>query len=583
MTPPKKQSPQPSVVSGREWAWAVVTSLLVMALVSVPYLVGLAHSTPQMQFGGFLFGLDDMHSYLAKMRFGARDGWLLQLVYTGEPHAGGVAYAHFLALGKLAALISGEGAHVSAQMLVIAYHAARIVCGLLLLVVLYRFAAEFLEKPSQRRLAWALAALAGGLGWVLLVLSPAGEAALPVEFYVPEAFGILSLYGLPHLALARALLLGGWMLLFRAEERRSVGYAAAAGLLWGGMSVIVPFYAALLGVLIAARLAGLWIIQRRAPWVQMQIAVLAGALPVALLAYNVWLFSSNPVFAAWSAQNLLVSPPPRDYLLAYGLLLALAIPGAVGLARGAAIPPPDALRASRSPSPHVERGPGGEAASRRLLLLIWPPLGLLLAYAPVNVQRRLLEGVIVPLSILAALGVWRLLGERPASGKAAGWRLRQIGLAALIMLCFPSTVLLLAGGALTAARPAWPIYHPADEIEALRWLDQHAPPDSLVLATFESGNVIPAYAGVRVYVGHGPETLRATLKRQQAQAFFLGGMTNGTRRALLREAGIDYVWIGPPEQLSACTATCFNAPLLGLEPVYQSGRYAIYAVREDSP
>jgi hypothetical protein len=308
-------------------------------------------------------------------------------------------------------------------------------------------------------------------------------------------------------------------------------------------------------------------------------------LPAASLAYNAWLFSSNPVFAAWSAQNLLASPPPGDYLLAYGLLVALAIPGAVGLARagGGAQPVTPTLTLPLQGGGENRAGQGNGLSSRRLLLLIWPPLGLLLAYAPVNVQRRLLEGVIVPLSILAALGVWRLLGERPASGKAAGWRLRQIGLAALIMLCFPSTVLLLAGGALTAARPAWPIYHPADEIEALRWLDQHAPPDSLVLATFESGNVIPAYAGVRVYVGHGPETLRATLKRQQAQAFFLGGMTNGTRRALLREAGIDYVWIGPPEQLSACSATCFNAPLLGLEPVYQGGRYAIYAVREDSP
>ncbi len=565
----------PRRVTPREWVWVGIASLLVTAFFSTPYLVGWAHSTPQMTFGGLLFGLDDMHSYLAKMRYGARDGWLFRLVYTGEPHTGGFVYPHFLALGKVAALISGEGAHVSAHTLVLAYHAARVACGLLMLIVTYRFAAEYLPKPSQRRLAWALAALAGGLGWIPLALALGGVLSsppnLPLEFYVPEAFGILLLYGLPHLALARSLLLGGWLLLFRAAESGSWRQALLAGMLWGGMSLIVPFYAALLGTLIVVWLVVLGIVRssphnagggrvaQRTCGVSalVRLAVLAGVLPALVLGYNGWLFASNPIFAAWAAQNRLPSPPLADYVLAYSLLIALAAVGLVATV--------------------------WRLTQQITLLIVWSPLALMLAYAPVNVQRRLLEGVVVPLSILATLGVWHLLGEKPSQGRLLGWRLRQAGLAALMVLCFPSTFLLVGGGALTASRPVWPIFHPADEIAALRWLDEHAAPDSLVLATSASGNVIPAYAGVRVYVGHGPETIGGERKRQIAEAFFLGGMTNGSRRALLREAGIDYVWIGPPEQPPTCTASCFDPLGLGLRLVYRHGGYAIYAVEEGAP
>ncbi|HEC22445.1 MAG TPA: hypothetical protein ENI95_05970 [Chloroflexi bacterium] len=552
-------------VSPAEWRWVAVAALLLMFLTTVPYVVGMLNETPEMTFGGFLFGLDDMHSYLAKMRYGARDGWLFHLVYTHEPHRGGVVFVFHLALGKLAAWVTGEGALVSARALVFTYHAARVVFGLLLLAVLYRFVAEYLEKPSRRRLAWTVAALMGGLGWVLLLiasltgldLSAAFDlganafATTPLELYVPEAFTLLLLYGLPHLALARSLLLIGWLVFFRSLDADDWRRALLAGLAWLGMGVIVPFYAALLGVLIATWLAGLLVLRRRLPGAELRLAALAGAFPLAILLYNVWLFSGDPVFAAWSAQNQLASPPLLDYLLAYGLWIGLGGVGLAGLLR---------------------RG----LTRRTVLLVSWPLAVALMVYLPVNVQRRLLEGVIVPLSVLATLGAWRLVGEkRPGFG----WRLRWLALAGLIGLSLPSVVLLLGGGVLTASEPRWPVFHPADELAALDWLRGHAPPESVVLSTFESGNVIPAYAGVRVYVGHGPETVNSGQKRILAERFFQGEMSDSERRALLEEAGVAYVWVGPLERGEGCAGTgCFDPARLGLREVFSQGRYIIYEV-----
>ncbi len=546
-------------IAAREWIWVGIVGALILLATSTPYLIGLSAGEPDWTFGGFLFGVEDMHSYLAKMRYGAYDGWQFRLVYTTEPHPGGFVFGFHLALGKLAAAIAGGGGRVSAAALVITYHAARLVCGAILLVVLYRFAAEYLEPPPQRRLAWILAALAGGLGWIPLVvaLAQGGVPAdrLPVEFYVPEGFTLLTLYGLPHLALARSLLLAGWLLLLRSVDGGHPRPALLAGLAWLAMGVLVPFYAALLGALIGFWLGGCWLAQRRFPAAALRLSALAGVLPLIVLIYNAWLFARDPVFAAWSAQNRLPSPPPGDYVLAYGLLAALAVPGFLVVWRSGWTP-------------------------RRVLLVIWPPLALLLAYLPINVQRRLLEGLIAPLCILVTLGLWRLVGEKPASGEpGTGWRLRQLLAGLALMTLFPSPVLLISGGALTALRPRWPIYHPADEVAALDWLRVRAAPGEVVLSAYESGNVLPAYAPVRVYVGHGPETVRADAKRAQAEAFFAGALPADQQAALLRDSGAAYVWLGPPEQ-AVCSgaSSCLSPEALGLREAFRAGRYTIYEV-----
>jgi hypothetical protein len=293
----------------------------------------------------------------------------------------------------------------------------------------------------------------------------------------------------------------------------------------------------------------LWIVRRQFPLEALKHALLAGAPPGLIVLYNAWLFTANPVFAGWAAQNLLRSPPPLDLLLAYGALIGLSIPALAGLFRAG-------------------------LSERTLLLVVWPPVALLLVYLPTSVQRRLLEGVIVPLSILAAMGIGKLLG-----GEAG--RIRRLLVGGLLALLLPSTAILLGGGALAASRPAPPIFHPADELAALDWLRREAPPGGLVFSTFESGNDIPMYAPVRVYAGHAVETINAAGKREAADRFFGDGMTDAARRALLGEVGADYLWAGPPEQALSCAAPgCFDPARLGLVELVRAGDYTIYGVGE---
>jgi hypothetical protein len=521
-------------IAADEWRWVAIATLLVLAASSLPYAIGWWRSTPELRFGGFLFGLEDMHSYLAKMRYGARDGWLFRLVYTSEPHKGALLFTFHLGLGKLAAWLSGGGARVEVGPLIAAYHAARVACGAFLLGVIYRFVAALVRARALRRLTWTIAAVGGGLGWLPL-LALGERARLPVEFYVPEAFSFLIVYGLPHLALARGLLLLGWLALIRAAEAGEARRAWLAGLAWFGMGMIVPFYAAVIGVQVGAWLLICALSERQIEWRRVGLAAQAGMLPLVVLIYNAWTFTTNPVFKVWSAQNRLPSPPPFDYILAFGVLIGLAAPAV----------------------PVVWR-----RAPRYRLLISWPLAALLMAYLPINVQRRLLEGVIVPLAMLAAAGLALLVRRRHV-------RAATIGL--LLALVLPSTVILISGGAWTAATAGWPVFHPADELAALDWLRREASLDEVALATFGQANVIPAYAGLRVYAGHGPETVRSGEKRAQVEAFFGCGLSDAERRRLLSDGRVRYVLVGPRED-----GGCFDPAGLDIRRVYRYGDFTIY-------
>ena len=99
----------------------------------------------------------------------------------------------------------------------------RVVFDILFIIVLYRFIAVFLVAPAARMLALVLATLGGGFGWLLTL---AGQThllgTLPPEFYIPEGFSFIILFSLPHLALARAALLGGFLALFSAVNDHQI-------------------------------------------------------------------------------------------------------------------------------------------------------------------------------------------------------------------------------------------------------------------------------------------------------------------------------------------------------------------------
>ncbi|RLC70548.1 MAG: hypothetical protein DRI52_06895 [Chloroflexi bacterium] len=540
-------------VSQREVLWVLAWSLVAMILTSLPYALGWALSSPEVEFSGFVYNAVDCNSYVAKMFLGQRGAWLFHNVYTPEAHPGALIFLYHILLGKVAGL--------TGLSLVVTYHLARLVTIPLLFLAMYAFAAYFTPWVALRRLTLLLSAFAGGFGWLLMLLGQHHWlGSLPLDLILPEGFTFLVIYALPHLALARTLMLIAFLCTLHAFARGRARWAVLGGLASLGMGLIVPFYVLVFDVVLGNYLVALFIRRRKLPWAEVGLALPTVLIPAPLVTYNTWLFSTQPVYREWAVQNAVRSPHPLHYVAGYALVGVLAIGGVVWVLRR-----------------HDERWLFPVA-----WVIVVPPL----LYAPFNLQRRLIEGMQVPLALLASVGLARYV--LPAFSRSRLVRLltrnprytlsglRRLAVTAVVLATVPTNVFLLAGNSLELlAHRESPLFHERAEIEANDWLRVHTAPEDIVFCAFQTGNYVPARAGNRVFLGHTPETINAGEKKRIVARFFSADPDAEWRMAILREYGIAYVLVGPRERALG-NFRPDAAPYL--RQVYDNGRYAIYRV-----
>ncbi len=497
----------------------------------------------------FVFAVEDGNSYIAKMLAGSSGAWLFRTPYTADAQHGVLAFLPYLLLGKLAAPV---GEH---EQLVALFHIFRIGAGCLVLLAMYDFLAFFLEDERLRRWGLVLAAIGGGLGWVLLLIGrDTWLGSMPLEYYSPEAFGFLALYGIPHLAAARAAMLWGLLIYLRTTspgERPIKHPAIKMGICWLAAALFQPLTALVMGMVFGIHILALAVLnlwrQRKSQAVDweawrraVRFVATAFILPAPFLIYNTLAFSMDPYLRSWTAQNLILSPPFPHYILAYLLLLPFIPLGARNILR-------------------FQPWAGW-------MLVAWVVVFPFLAYAPVNLQRRLVEGVWLALVIISLYSV------RTHRQTGVSWRSYQF----TSLLAFPSTIILLGIGMLAGSTPSAPLFHPTQETAAYEYLAEIAEPGSVVLASYSTGNALPAWAPVRVLIGHGPESANLSHLKPRVEHLFQPETGDGERQAFIDEYGIIFLFYGPAE---ASLGGWDPAKATYLDNIYSHGPYAIYRVK----
>ncbi|MBI4496504.1 MAG: hypothetical protein HY689_01195 [Chloroflexi bacterium] len=499
-----------SLNSRRAWPWLGGTLAVAVGLASLPYLVAWLLTPPDMTFSGLLVHVADGYSYLAKMRQGAAGAWLIHLPYIPQDHPPALLFPYHVLLGHLA--------RWSGLPLIVVYHGARVLGGAALVVALYGLAAALLPDRGLRRTAVLIAVFTSGLGWLTL---PWGH--LTPDLVVPESnvlYAMLANAHFPPALAALAAALGGHHQAIATGRWRWAWMAGGAAAL---AVLLQPFLALTIGAVVCARLllTARW--ERRLPLREAVLALPLALLPAPVLAAAAVSLLGDPALRATAEQHVMLSPPPWDYLIGYGLPGAAAVAGAVLLWR-------------------KPQAAGGDAGARALLLA-WFLVGALLLYVPLPFQRRLSIGYALPLALLAAIGVhrvvWPWLRER-RGGRAA--------LAALVVLSLPSTLAVLVLPVPGALGLREPFYIAAHDQAAFAWLEATIPRDAVVLAGPRHGNQVPALAGTRVFWGHPFETPGSEERLAAVRRFFSGDWSEEERRAWLLDTPIAFVYYGMEEQ-----------------------------------
>lgn len=512
-----------------EWLLAGGLALGVALIVLASTLVAKRLAPAGMVFPGFLVNPTDGFSYLAKMRQGADGAWTFGLPYAGIQGGRGAIFLFYLALGHLAAWLGAS--------LIGVYLAARFVASLAMFLACYALLRLLLPSHKERLWAYALILGGSGLGWAAL---PLGMLATDVQ--VPESIPFFSSLANPHFPLAYALVAAAvWLVLSKSKLRIRLPAAVLTGTLLG---IVLPFAVLPLMVMLGAWLLLEILLQRRGsrsaepltPGIATACAGAVGAGPWIL--YDYWITRTDPALAAWNLQNQTPSPPVWSFALGFGLVLLLALLGAyVGK-----------LWTSRSGR----------------LMLTWAATNAVLLYLPFALQRRLSLGMFVPLAAMAALGlVW--LGRR-----SARWRWVP---AMLLVLTIPSNALVLAAGLVSVARGDTFLLETAGEEHAYRWIGNHVAPETSILSAPLTGTRLPAFAGVRVMVGHPFETPNYQHRVDLADQWLKGKASNQQVLAGLAEWNLKYVFYGPTEQALGPPPAWLGT----LTVVYEQGGVQIYA------
>ena len=510
----------------------------IVALTSLlPYLLAYLWTPAGHHFAGFFFIADDATTYLAKMRQGADGSWLWNDPYTSEPHGGVFLFSFYLLFGHLGGLL-----HLP---LIAAYHLARISGGIALVIAADQLCRRVL--PEHRRLALVLVILGSGAGFLVQALgnpSLLGSRVEALDLHLPEISGWYSILAIPHFAWATALIIAALLGLLRIAEApawRLIGLTAAALI---ALTAIHPQMIPVIGLIWIAY-QGVLVAWGERPLVRSLVAQAAPFLAtVPLLAYNAWILFHDPTIAEWARQWRHQAPGPISLAVSLGLPLLAAILGMVIAWR------------------RRDRG--------LALLLVWPPLVIALLYLPnvANIQRRLLDALFVPIGILAAVGIRTLTsGLRRA-------RARRIE-AVLVTACCLSSALVLAIALRFASGAFGEAYIGDDSWRAMQWLSAHHLPGDRALSSPGAGQLLPAWSGVAVYVGHYSETLDYFQKIRT-----LGDVLNPAEpetvvRAFLHDNGITLLYWGADEARTGFQP--LDQPYL--QPIHQDGAVTIYRVQ----
>ncbi|HPS01404.1 MAG TPA: hypothetical protein PLA90_07665 [Candidatus Sumerlaeota bacterium] len=499
----------------------------------------------------------DQMVYYSIVRQGYQGGWLLSSRYSNELDPPVFWSPFYMGIGNLARggqslvfLLTGISlpAYVSIP---VAYHLVRALLVLVLVWSIYGLTGSVFRHPFKRIWTTVLALFAGG---VLLKES------------FTEAQNLQNALFFPHFVMAQILYVWTlWGFLSSVNKRNpwvgAVGLCAAGGfgLGWVHPYTLLPLFC--IGVVF---FFSLWITRRRLPLCLLIcgcIYVLSASIPVL---YFYLVMMKIPSVSELSQNNVLYWLywwQPLDFLEVYlfGAFL-LGVPVLWGRRR----------------------------VPRFLFLLVWVLVGTAMLWAPVQSQRRLIEGLpigfafswVVGIESLVIHPVNRRLGKA-LSGHSpgrlgSGSRLVRNGVFLVtLLLLLPRTSYLYYRACFRARHPV--CYEKKNVVRAYEWMAINTDWSSVVWASEKTGSHIPYFSGNRVFVGNWGATSDYAVKYAWTESLMKSGLPVGTFRQIVRDASIRYLFCVSPADEEVKDFHQYD-PETVAEPVYDVEGVRIYPI-----
>lgn len=494
-------------------AQIIIGALLFFVI--APYFWAALLAPPGEVWGGLLWSADDQNVHLAWAKQAQHGHFFVRDLFTTEGLISGEKPLFFNILPAAMGVLS----RITSIAPIWFYHLFRVGFAAWALWQFFLLVAAIFPAPRVRLSALLLAAFSTGAGFLALAF----PVLLPKIFWIdrpdspgfpmmPEAFLFTSAFAYPlNIASYGLLAFLARRVWQEPQKPRELAVVFGTALL---LSNIHTYDALPFGFALVLWMAWNLFKDNRAVLPVCLAAIIGLAGPVL---YQFLVFRGSEEFRL-KALTPTPAPPPLHLLIVFAPILILATIGA--------------WKARRNPA--------------LWLLVSWIFAVVVLIYTPVSFARKMLEGVQIPLVILAGVGLGAI-AARISRPKIA------IGATILVLAVSP---LYFVGWTLqnaaenNAARLGVlmpPLYLPSGDWNALHEIAVRPKSGAILCAPF-LGSYAPRETGRHVFIGHWAETLHFEEKWSKTRQFYSGQMAPETARQWLNSNQIEFIIEGPYER-----------------------------------
>ncbi len=516
-------------------------AIVAMVFTSLPYVQGARLANDNVAYLGVNSRAPaDTNVYVSMIEDIRQGGLAVTNLFTPEHGQAVLFHPLWIEMGLLSRLL-----HISP---LVVFHSERVIFGILFVFILYAILRSPFQAFYDRIGALLVILFSAGFGIIYFIPYMTGSldpedyvAKLPLDIWVSESNTFLTLYHSALFILSQILIVVILVAYYRGVQKNKL-FLVGESFLLALLTWIHPYD--VVSIVAITVVIEFFAFTKKSFRQQLQRHLLFLLPTVFVVAYYYVFVLQEPSIAGWGAQNITEMPPFRNVLLGYGLLLPFASVGAIV-----------AWTRNRTED--------------RLWVLWALSTALLVSFAFLPFARRLTNGWHLPLAILGFMG-WQTLWQWTKDSRRQSLTVVITWVTVLVMLL--SLLSIVFGDMRQNRERSSPFFVSRDVIVASDWIKKNTTKEDVLYAQPFLGNVLPAYAGRRVYIGHGHQTIDWE-DRLDFVINTLYHLSPQDQIAFFRETGIDYVMTTPQENVWGP-----NLPGQGLLEVYRRGTVTVWKV-----
>ncbi|HBH13682.1 MAG TPA: hypothetical protein DDX29_11310 [Clostridiales bacterium] len=438
----------------------------------------------------------DINVYVAAIRWGQYQGFLMENMYDSQSNQAIVYYPLYTATGLLLPKIEPF----------LLFYFLSIVSTILLVSVITIGANKFIKEEKAIILAPLITALAGGWGFLTYPYIFSLDSSM-------TSFTFHSAFQRPHEGLALAAYLASFICFYKYLKNKQLRCLVGS---FFSLTLTLIFYPYYLVSFFAIFFFYLLFSKKKINYTQITAFIGLNILgtTVALLMQNN--LSRNESFSGVVSQQL-ENPTVLSLFSGFGLFLIPIFYYLLSF---------------------------NKLKEKELFLIIWIGVDMALAFSPVGYARFFLRGAFFPASVLMILIIKKVSLKVFPDQFSTGF---------LVLLISTLTITSMTNLSIFAQRlleaettNSW-YYLPNNEYQALEFIQEEIPHSSVILASYHFGNLLPAHSNQKVFFGHLIQTPNAEEKQQQLINYYSQTLLPEESYQFLLNNKINYIYYGEQE------------------------------------